>query len=226
MGLRGTLKVFLALSFSVDSIAAEVEYRHPNLTIVAQDEPLDSVLKSISKEMRIFVTTPSALNPMVNCDIQNQPIKRAFKELLGEMSYSLEWKDDREQLVGVTILAGSQEAGDAVASTSSDSKVTTISVDQTAPPGGGNRVIEDSGMPVSLGSAAAEATYDLDVDIETKRREQDARMEEERTRREAEMVLRREQEVIAHGARMREEVIRSEAQMAEYIESQGLSRGP
>lgn len=71
--------MFLVLSFSVDSIAAEVEYRHPNLTIVAQDEPLDIVLKSISKEMRIFVTTPTALNPVVNCDIRNQPIKRAFK---------------------------------------------------------------------------------------------------------------------------------------------------
>lgn len=223
MGLRWTLKVLLMLSFSVDSIAAEVEYRHPNLTIVARDEPLDSVLRSISKEMRIFVTTPSALNPLVNCDIQDQPLERAFKELLGDMSYSLEWKDDGEQLAGVTILAGGQVAGNAILGTSTDNKLATMSTDQAAPPGGGNRGNVDSGMPVGQGSAAAMATYDRDVDMEAERAEQEARMAEDRTRREAEMVLRREQEAIAHAERMREEVARSEARMAEYIESQDLS---
>lgn len=225
MGLRWTLKVLLVLSFSVDSIAAEVEYRHPNLTIVARDEPLGSVLKSIGKEMRIFVTTPSAVNPVVNCDIQDQPLERAFKELLGGMSYTLEWKDDGEQLAGVTILAGSQWAGDAVADTSSESKVTTMSTDQTAPPGGGDRGNGDSGMPVGQGSAAAMAAYDRDAEMKAERVEQEARMAEERARREAEMVLRREQEAIAHAERMREEVARSEARMAEYIESQDLSGG-
>jgi hypothetical protein len=127
MRILVALQIVALLCFSIASTAAEVEYRHPNLTIVAKDEPLDAVLKSVSKEMRIFVTTPTGLNPLVNCDIQDQPIKLAFKKLLGDMSYSLEWKDNGETLVGLTILTGTV---DALATTPSSSKASAPSMDQ------------------------------------------------------------------------------------------------
>ena len=95
----------------VAAFAADVDYQHPTITIVANNEPLDSVLKSVSREMKIFVTTPSGFNPIVNCDIQNQPVEKAFKTLMGSMSYSLEWKNDGQQLIGLTILSGSDEPG-------------------------------------------------------------------------------------------------------------------
>lgn len=143
------------------------------------------------------------------------------------MSYSLEWKEDGEQLVGLTILAGSQQVGGANPHSSSGSKSTTPTVDQTMSQGGGNRSNQKSGMPVGQGiDATAIATVDRDLETQAERREQEVRMEEERALRKAEMEVRREQEVIAHAARMKAEVVRSEAQMAEYVESQGLSAGP
>ncbi len=98
------------VSSALPSSAAEVAYQHPNLTIVAKDEALDSVLQSVSKAMQITVKTPTGLNPAVSCDIRNLPIKLAFKKLLGEMSYSLAWQDDGERLIGVTILAGTTDS--------------------------------------------------------------------------------------------------------------------
>jgi hypothetical protein len=38
------------------------------------------------------------------------PVKQAFRTLLGDMSYSLEWEEKTGQLVGVTILAGGDGA--------------------------------------------------------------------------------------------------------------------
>jgi hypothetical protein len=104
------LHIGTLLFLSTTCIAATVEYQHPDLTIVAKEEPLDSVLKSLGKEMRIYVTIPTGLNPVVNCDIQRQPIRQAFKTLLGEVSYSLEWAENTGQLAGVTILAGGEGA--------------------------------------------------------------------------------------------------------------------
>ena len=103
-----SLSIATLLSVSITSMAATVEYQHPDLTIVAKDEPLDSVLKSLGKEMRIYITVPTGLNPIVSCDIQQQPIKQAFKNLLGDMSYSLEWEEKTGQLAGLTILAGGE----------------------------------------------------------------------------------------------------------------------
>jgi hypothetical protein len=102
------LQIATLLSLSTTSMAATVEYQHPNLTIVAREEPLTAVLKSLGKEMRIYVTIPTGLDPAVNCDIQQQPVKQALKTLLGDMSYSLEWEENTGQLVGVTILAAGQ----------------------------------------------------------------------------------------------------------------------
>jgi hypothetical protein len=115
------IQLTILLSIAMPGNAAEVEYLHPNLTIVANDETLDSVLKSVGKAMQIAVKTPSGLNPVVSCDIRNLPIKLAFKKLLGDMSYSLAWQDDGERLVGVTILAGTADsvAGAAAAESAS-----------------------------------------------------------------------------------------------------------
>ncbi len=110
--MRTLWAIQLAALFSIamPSSAADVAYQHPNLTIVAKDETLDSVLKSVSKAMQITVKAPTGLNPVVSCDIRNLPIKLAFKKLLGDMSYSLAWQDDGERLVGLTILAGTTDS--------------------------------------------------------------------------------------------------------------------
>jgi len=51
---------------SVGSMAANVEYQHPDVAIVAVNETLDSVLKTLGKEMQITVTTPDGINPVIN----------------------------------------------------------------------------------------------------------------------------------------------------------------
>jgi len=105
------LQMAAMLTVASASMAAEVKYQHPELTIVAQQEPLDSVLKSLGREMRIFVTVPTGFNPVVNCDIQNQSIKQALRTLLGDTSYSLEWEKGGDKLVGLTIFgAGARDA--------------------------------------------------------------------------------------------------------------------
>ncbi len=87
------LQIASLLFVSTISMAATVDYQHPDLTIVAKEEPLDSVLKSLGKEMRIYITAPTGINTLVSCDIQHRPVKQAFKTLLGDMSYSLEWEE-------------------------------------------------------------------------------------------------------------------------------------
>jgi hypothetical protein len=176
-----TLRAFqlaVLLSLAMGSSAADVTYQHPNLTIVAKDETLDSVLKSVSKAMQIVVKTPTGLNPVISCDIRNQPIKLAFKKLLGDMSYSLAWQDDGERLVGLTILAGTTD---------------------------------------EVASKAAGDAVQKPVDASATDTEQQAR--------EAEMELRRQQEVIAHKARIEEQAMQNEADMAEYFQSQGIDPG-
>ena len=203
-------------------VAAEVEYHHPDLTIVAKDEPLDSVLKSVSQEMRIFVTTPTGLNPLVNCDIQNLPLKQAFKKLLGDMSYSLEWKDDGERLVGLTILSS---ADGSAASTVPDRHSAAPGTNQPASSPAGYRGTPNPGAAITSSHGAAPMPED-DSSVAVEREEQEARMAEERAARDTEMEQRRQEEVIAHEARMAEEAVRNEAEMAEYFESQGINPNP
>jgi hypothetical protein len=222
-----TLQAAVLLLLAMGSTAAEIEYQHPNLTILAQDEPLDAVLKSVSKEMRIFVTTPTGLNPVVNCDIQNQPIELAFKKLLGDMSYSLQWKDNGETLVGLTILTGT---GNAVANTSTASKISAPSAEQPVSsimhPGNQSAAVqtEQGNDAVQLPEYDAGMGAELDereARMEAEREEREVRMAQERTTREAEMVIRREEEMKAHKASMDEDVIRNEAELAEYFAAQG-----
>lgn len=53
-----------------DSMAARVEYQHPELSIFAEEESLDSVLTAVGKAMQITVTVPLGINPVVNCEIK------------------------------------------------------------------------------------------------------------------------------------------------------------
>lgn len=146
--------------------AAEVAYQHPNLTIVARDETLDSVLKSVSKALDIEVKVPTGLNPVVNCNIQKLPIKLAFRKLLGDLSYSLAWRDDGERLVGLTILAGTTDS------------VAGAAAHDSAP------------SPVDAPAAEAERQA-REAEMEQRRQEEviahEARMEEQAMQNEADM---------------------------------------
>jgi hypothetical protein len=206
------LQVATLLALSIPGMAATVEYQHPDLTIVAREEPLDEVLKALGKELRIYITVPTGLNPLVSCDVQRQPIKQAFKMLLGDMSYSLEWEQKTGQLVGLTILAGGGES--AVSSESSHDRNMSQPAPAPIAATGGQATVP---KPVGHGDHDA-AMADHDANMEAARAEHEARMETDRAEHEARMA----EERAAQEERMKEEVARQEAEMRAYIESQGL----
>jgi hypothetical protein len=224
-----TLSIATLLSASIPSMAATVEYQDPNVTIVAKQEPLDTVLKSLGKEMRIYITVPTGLNPVMNCDIQNQPIKQAFKTLLGDMNYSLEWEKNTGKLVGVTILAG----GDGAAVANVPAKPShPQSVEQPAPVAASAPVAStgrQAAAPVAQSDHAPPMREDDVADhdaamaehearMETDRAEHEARMETERVEHEARMV----EERAAQEVRMKEEVARHDAELEAELAAEGL----
>ena len=199
------------LLFPVVSLAAKVEYQHPDVTIVAVSEPLDSVLTTLGKEMQLNVTSPIGVNPVINCDIQNQPIKQAFKNLLGDLSYSLVWADGGERLTGLVILRGDGEPGEASVSGRQSSGATSSQF-VFAPSAGGS----------SSHSAAAHdpgmmAEHEAQVTI--RRQEQEARMTEEREAQELEMAQIQQEKEVVHKARMAEERANMEARTQASIEA-------
>jgi hypothetical protein len=205
------------LLFSTGGMAATVEYNHPKVTIVAEDESLDSVLATLGKEMALTVKKPVGVNPMINCDIQNQPIERALKNLLGALSYSLVWADDGERLMGLVILAGDGESAEVA---ESEPRASGMGGDRVA------SVTDNSGAGQSASSPARDSDANLkraehEAQMETDRAEHDARMAQEREAREAEMEQRRQEEEIAHEAQMQEEVARHEAEFEAYMQSMG-----
>jgi hypothetical protein len=207
------------LLFSTGGMAATVEYDHPEVTIVAEDESLDSVLTALGKEMQLTVTIPVGVNLVINCDIQNQPIKRAFKNLLGELSYSLVWADDGERLTGLVIFAGD---GDLAEVTVFEPQASGISGNQI------DFVADASGSSLGAGAPAGHSDDDLrsvehEAQMKTDRAEYEARMAEEREAHEAEMEQRRQEEEIAHKARMQEDVAGHEAEFEAYMQAQGIS---
>jgi hypothetical protein len=212
------------LLLATTSMAATVEYQHPAVTIVAENESLESVLTALSKEMDLQVTSPLGLNPMINCDIQNQPIKQAFKNLLGELSYSLVWADDGEHLTGLVILTGDGEA-----TIIADSETpAAVNKNNYTPP---FAVATQQPDNASQSSATAAPARDFDdapqraeqeAQLATDRQEQEARMAEEEAAREAEMALVRQEEEVAHEAEMVEARARREADMQALADSLGL----
>jgi hypothetical protein len=217
---------------AVAAFAAEVDYQHPNITIVASNEPLDSVLKSVSREMHIFVTTPRGFNPIVNCDIQRQPLEKAFKTLMGGISYSLEWKNDGQQLAGLTILSGSGET-DAATDDGRGSVVTSVNPvsvmpDATHSASGFGQRIEpdsDSSSPAAHNDGVATESRSPDDSLNTggETPEVVARKLDEQ---EIERELRRQEEVIAREERLEEDTMRNQAEMAEHFETLGISPNP
>jgi len=219
--MRTVVALHLAalLSVSMGSQAATVEYQDPNLTIVAKEEPLQAVLKSIGKEMGISVTTPTDLNPMVSCAIEKQPVKQALKKLLGELSYSLKWDEKSGELVGLTIL-GSGTGSAVAAAPERQSPPASANVGSSPPvSSSGNQAL---GTPVDRSDHAAPMP-EHEPPMDAVGEEREAQMAEEREAHEAEMTQRRQEEEVAQEARMKEEVQRNDDQMRAYIESQGLT---
>jgi len=90
--------------------AAEVDYHPPKLSIIAEHESLDSVLRHISKAMHITVTMPAGLDKQVSCNIRNMTVQRAFRNLLGDMNYALQWEDGGKRLYGVMVIVAGKES--------------------------------------------------------------------------------------------------------------------
>ncbi len=216
-----TLQAMAMLFASTISTAATVEYLHPDLTIVAKEEPLDTVLKSLGKEMRIYITVPTGLNPVVSCNIQQQPVKQAFKTLLGDMSYSLEWEEKTGKLVGLTILAGGD--GSAVANVSAKPSHTP-SVEQAAPAAIASASGHGAGTPAAPSDHAPPMVEDdtamaeHEARMETERAAHEERMEAQRVEHEARMV----EERAAQEVRMQEEVARHDAELEAELAAEGL----
>mgnify|MGYP003638830176 CR=1 FL=1 len=222
--MRASLAIHLValLTFSAGSVAAKVDYQNlDDVTIVAVNETLDSVLKTIGKEMQITVKAPTGLNPVINCDIQNKPVKRAFKILLGDMSYSLLWEESGERLAGLVILSGDGEPSEASARQTAPQTTTprgeAAQVVSISDARGGD---QGAGTPADqLNGNPQRAEYKSRMEAE--QLEMEARMAEEREVAEAEMELRRQEEEVAHKARMKEEEVRHKALMADYLETYG-----
>jgi hypothetical protein len=199
----------------VCGMAATVEYQHPDVTIVAVDESLDSVLTTLGEEMQLNVTTPLGINPIINCDIQNQPIKQAFKNLLGDLSYSLVWADDGERLTGLVIFTGDGEPGGTVVSERQSSGVTSPQLVSESSNGGGS---QSAGAPPRQFEDDPRMA-EHEAEMAAQRQEHDARMAEEREAGELEMAqVRREQEIL-HKAKITEERARIEARTEANIEA-------
>jgi len=96
--------LFFCALFSTNTIyAATVHYQPPVLTISANDEPLISVLRAIAKEMHIAISYASEIDRNVSCQIDRLPVQRAFKNLLDDSNFALQWEGER--VVGLAILS-------------------------------------------------------------------------------------------------------------------------
>jgi len=82
--------------------AASVDYQPPMLSISASNEPLLSVLRTIAGTMHISISYTANLDKAVTCRIEKLPVQRAFKNLLGDHNFALQWEGKR--VVGLSIL--------------------------------------------------------------------------------------------------------------------------
>ena len=212
MSSSSALRIAVLLCLCTPGLAATVKYQHPDLTIVAQDEPLVSVLNSIAQEMQIRVRTPTGLNPRISCEIHSQPITQAFKQLLRGLSYTLEWEEKGQRLARLTVLTGGEGAAVAGVSastspTASESQATPLPVARRA----GQRAevpVKQRSNPAAPSAAQDRAMAEHETRMEADRAEHEARMATEREAMEARMA----EEGRAHEATMREEAARDEAE--------------
>ncbi|MBT4519543.1 MAG: hypothetical protein HOC23_06015 [Halieaceae bacterium] len=184
--------------------AAQVEYQPPNLTIIASNEPLSSVLRSIGASMRISVSTPPDLNPVVNCNIVNLPVKRAIKNLLGELSYALQWQEGGERLAGLIILENGYGPSIMVNQDTSPAPIEQVDSEQISP--SGNSMLPDKPARPTTPPRSR-------VDHATHLAEQKSRMASDRAKYEARMAQEMEELEI----RMAEEKEREDARMAQEM---------
>jgi len=96
--------MLLLLASVVPAEAVEVTYQPPRLSISADNESLDSVLRALGKQMHIQVNAPAGLNQAVTVRIVNQPVKRAFRNLLRGKNYVLQWEDGGKRLAALTLI--------------------------------------------------------------------------------------------------------------------------
>jgi hypothetical protein len=200
------------------SEAATVAYQHPDLTIVAKQEPLAEVLKSIGREMRIFITVPTGFNPTVNCNIQQQPVPQALKTMLKDVSYSLEWETGGERLAGITILTSGPESAVAAGSRNNEPAQSAAAVPPIVSDGGA-----DSGVEGVHSSASGVDHETTQADHDAAMAEHEARMEAERAEMEAQIVEERE----AQEQKLKEEVVRHDAEhqadLEAFLQSKGVT---
>jgi hypothetical protein len=207
------LPTALLLCLSTPALAAAVKYQHPDLTIVAREEPLESVLSSIAREMQITVRAPPGLNPLISCDIQSQPVTQAFKDLLRGLSYTLEWEEKSQRLMKLTILTGGE--GTAVASAAASTSPTARAGPVAPVPvaGRAGQGADRPAMPSSKRAAPSvapdTAMAEREAQREADRVEHEARMAVEREAMEAQMA----EERVVEEERMREEAARVEAEV-------------
>ena len=206
------LAALLLLSLAIGSTAAEVEYQHPDLTIVAVDEPLSEVLKKLSQVMEVSVIIPLGFDPIVNCDVREKPLRRALNTLLSDISYSLEWQDNGERLAGLAIFT---EGGDSPAGQVARSHPKTSTATQAVPvpavPG-----VNQAGTGITAQQIEQTAR------VEVGREEVEVRMAEAREIDKAEMAIMREEEEMEFEAQAKENEEREEAEMQALLKSEDL----
>lgn len=185
------------------ALAATVTYQHPHLTIVADNEPLDVVLKSIGREMRVYVQIPAGRNPMVSCDIQRQGIAQAFRTLLPDASYTLEWDDTGDRLTGLVVFPDEENSSSRhlVGSQSGNASPTRpAAIGSKASVDVANAALEDVGKDASVDTQRAHEAHQARI-------EQETRILEEHAPREGLLA---------------EEAAQQQAQLSALLESLGL----
>lgn len=211
---------WLPLSLTVVQ-AAEVSYTHPNVAIFAEEETLGTVLKAVGEAMDITVRIPGGIDPVINCDIQAQPISKAMKNLLSGLSYTLVWDDGGQHLRGLTIL--SHEGGPGVdqnANTASPTAMQTTDSNPSLP----ERDSSTHSAQDSAGESheAPSFVHEQQAEMEQERLAMEERAAEERAAHEEEMkTMRREREVEQQGRDVKERA-RHKAQYNAYLESIGV----
>ena len=197
-----TALILLASLVRTAAFAAEVDYQPPNLSIVATDEPLWSVLRSISAAMDITVSMPPDLNSPVTCDIENMPVERAFKKLLTGVSYALRWDQAGGHLTGIVLL---EEGYDASLRMSGNSAA-------------GGRLHAESDRQYSERRGIVSYGEDASQDQATGVAEEQDRMTAEMVAYEAQMAREMEQQEL----RMEQEMERERERMAREIEEERI----
>jgi signal transduction histidine kinase len=197
-----TALILLVFLVRPAAFAAEVDYQPPNLSIVATNEPLGSVLRSISAAMDITVSMPPDLDSPVTCDIENMPVERAFKKLLAGVSYALRWEQGGGRMTGIVLLEEGYDASLRVSGSSAS----------------GGSLQAESGRQYSEQRGIVSYGEDAPQNQAAGVAEEQDRMAAEMAEHEVKMALEMEQ----HEIRMAQEMERERERMAREIEEERI----